>query len=722
MVKLDEKTRFPHWAEILSLLLIVAVALFARLYGHDPEAVLSFEEFNLFNGVDFVLSFVYHLDQPGSPVREFWQTHFPDLIPPLEIHSPFMNRPWVPAKEYDAVMSAHASGSTFYPRPLGGNLGIPFEDRTYSGFRKTFHNIGIQEYHPGTPVWFLGGLSAIFLGKGITSFSLDLLPPMVAFRLPSVLLSTLTCLAVFYAARRWFRNNWTALFARLFLALEPLFLTASRDAKVDAGMAFFTFMAVWSYWEARERQKRRWLVLTGLWIGLALATKGQAIILPFILITWDVLRTWLNDDIGRLRILKPLFLVASLLLVSVAAPLLWLGYRVIPADLMARAFESDLGFLVTVVGSYLFVLLICLVLAWPFGQSIGVLKDTLEHICRVRVAHVARVKNRRYVTHLTVDMLVLATVALFSFVLLFPNAWGSPVGVLAEWFAHYGGAAAAGLRATYFVTRTFYLPLYYYPVVVLIKTSPLFLVALVIGLVVGVRWLKRHRLRESSTAQVLLLTFVFCTTYLLLASSAAANKSAKELASVFPFFAMWAGLGMVWLVSYVTRLVKRPSLLAVLSALGVGWIVVAGLLGCITHVPYTGVWYNYLVGPPENGARIEWLGGDIVSGYELAGRYIAQAYGYDKRVLGSGEVGWLNMSYPDVYRVEPLSREASFQDVYDLIQGYDLIVIHRMETQRRPHAVFHRFFAHQTPVHRVVINGVELIQVFDVRQVKPVIE
>jgi len=197
MVKLDQETKFPRWAEILIVLLIVAVALFARLYGHDPDAMLGFEEMDLFSGVDFVLGFVYHLDQPGYPVREFWQARFPNLIPPLEVHSPFMNRPWVPAQEYNAVMDAHTSRSTFIPRPLGANLGVPFEDRTYSGFPKTLYNIGIQRYHPGTPQWFLGGLLVVFLGKGVTNLSLNLLPPIVAFRLPSILLSALTCLAVF---------------------------------------------------------------------------------------------------------------------------------------------------------------------------------------------------------------------------------------------------------------------------------------------------------------------------------------------------------------------------------------------------------------------------------------------------------------------------------------------------------------------------------------------
>jgi len=248
-------------------------------------------------------------------------------------------------------------------------------------------------------------------------------------------------------------------------------------------MAFFTFMAVWSYWEARERKQRRWLVLTGILIGFTLATKGQAVILPFTLIVWDVLRTWLNDDIGRLRILKPLFLVGFLLLVLVA-PVLWLGYQMIPSDLMVLAFESSWGFVVTVVGSYLFVLLICLALAWPFGQSIGLLKDTLKYIRRVRVTDVVSVKNHRYVTYQVVDLLILTTVALFAFVLLFPNVWGAPIGGIVEWFAHYA-SGSAGLRTTYFVTRTIYLPLYYYPAIILIKTSILFLVVSGAGLVIG---------------------------------------------------------------------------------------------------------------------------------------------------------------------------------------------------------------------------------------------
>ena len=717
MVKPNHETRFPLWAEIGVVLLIVLVALFARLYGQDPAAVLGFEEYALFTGVDFVLGFVYNLDQPGYPVREFWQTCFPNQIPPLEVHSPFLNRPWMPAQEYNAVMAAHTSDSIFIPRPLGANLGLPFEDRTYSGYPKTFHNLGIQEYHPGTPPWFLGGLAVVFLGQGVTNFSLDLLPPLVAFRLPGVLFSTLTCLAVFFATRHWFHDDWTALLAALFLALEPVFLTASRDAKVDASLAFFFFMAVWSYWEARKRQRRWGLVLTGVWIGFALASKGQAVVLPFILVAWDIVCGWLDADIGRLRVLKPLFLLGLLLLI-VVAPVLWLGYRIIPADLMAQAFESRWGFLVTVVGSYLFVLLICLVLAWPLGQSIRILKDMCNHLRRVRVSDVVNAQSRRYVTRLVVDLVILTAVGLFSFVALFPNAWGSPGRVLGEWFARYGGAAG-GLRPAFFITRAVYLPLYYYPAITLIKSSLPFLAAWVAGLVVSVRWLKSHRLHESDTGRVLLLMFVFGVFYLLLASSSGVYKEPKELAPLFPFLAIWAGLGGTWIIAYAIQQLKRPSLLHVLSALVAGWITAAGLFNCIAHAPYTGIWYNRLAGSPENGARVEWLNFDVVSGYERAAQYIGQVYGYGRKVLGSGEVGWMDMAYPNVYTVDPLPRDASFQDVYDLIQDYDFAVIHRMETQRRPALAFHRFFARQVPIHTIVINEVKVIQIFDVRLVRP---
>jgi hypothetical protein len=164
---------------------------------------------------------------------------------------------------------------------------------------------------------------------------------------------------------------------------------------------------------------------------------------------------------------------------------------------------------------------------------------------------------------------------------------------------------------------------------------------------------------------------------------------------------------------------RHPRFRLLVSMLGSGGIIAVGLLNCVTHVPYTGVLYNRLVGSPENGARIEWLNFNAGSGYEQAARYIHQVYGDDMKVLGSGEIGWMNMSYPNVYTVGTLPAETNAQDVYELIQDYDIVVIHRMETQRRPHFVFHRFFAQQTPIHRIIINGVEAIQIFDVRQVKP---
>src|SRR3972149_10544877 len=100
-----------------------------------------------------------------------------------------------------------------------------------------------------------------------------------AWRLPSALFGVLSVAAVYFLAITLFKSQPVALTAALLLSLDNLQLTMSRITMNDVFVTTFIVLALAFFY------KKSWY-LTGLFTGLALATKHSSIFLYPIFIFW----------------------------------------------------------------------------------------------------------------------------------------------------------------------------------------------------------------------------------------------------------------------------------------------------------------------------------------------------------------------------------------------------------------------------------------------------
>jgi len=111
-----------------------------------------------------------------------------------------------------------------------------------------------------------------------------------------------------------------ALIIALTLATTPLFWAESHFNIKDIPQLAFFSLAIFAFWQAMMKKSRRWIIISSLLAGCALATKFNVVFLPFILIPWffisgqDYRRWW------RMGLIYPLLMLAMLF---VSWPQLW---------------------------------------------------------------------------------------------------------------------------------------------------------------------------------------------------------------------------------------------------------------------------------------------------------------------------------------------------------------------------------------------------------------
>jgi 4-amino-4-deoxy-L-arabinose transferase-like glycosyltransferase len=152
----------------------------------------------------------------------------------------------------------------------------------------------LQTGHPGVTTMWTGSLGIIgrYLADGLPGplfdyarsiqtnpLDLRLIAPL---RLPTVLLTSLFVVAVYWLVSRLFDNRM-GLIAGLLLALEPFHVALSRVIHNDALLTIFMTLSLLTgliYWGQRGRI--HWLVASGALAGLAFLSKSTALFLiPF---------------------------------------------------------------------------------------------------------------------------------------------------------------------------------------------------------------------------------------------------------------------------------------------------------------------------------------------------------------------------------------------------------------------------------------------------------
>lgn len=146
------------------------------------------------------------------------------------------------------------------------------------------HNFFFVSFDPGgfvsvdkPPLGFwLQTVSAKLLG--FTPFSIFF---------PQALCGVLAVLLLYYLVRRHF-GVIAGLVAALTLAVSPISVVTNRNNTIDGTLAFILLLAAWAVIRAAESGKLRWLLLSGVFVGLGFNIKmAEAyLIIPALLMTY----------------------------------------------------------------------------------------------------------------------------------------------------------------------------------------------------------------------------------------------------------------------------------------------------------------------------------------------------------------------------------------------------------------------------------------------------
>jgi len=121
--------------------------------------------------------------------------------------------------------------------------------------------------HPPTSKLIMAGSIKIF---GENSF---------AWRLPSAISGTLVIFLIYLLTQKLFKNTQTSLLAATIASLDGLLLTQSRIAMNDIFLVAFMLTALIFYLQFVDKKRYKYLIFSGLFVGISLSTKWSGIFL-----------------------------------------------------------------------------------------------------------------------------------------------------------------------------------------------------------------------------------------------------------------------------------------------------------------------------------------------------------------------------------------------------------------------------------------------------------
>jgi hypothetical protein len=137
-------------------------------------------------------------------------------------------------------------------------------------------------------------------------------------RIPGVLVMVTLCWLLYIVAKNWFSEK-VALFSLFFLSFNPNFLAHGHLANTDTPIALAFLWAIYTLWLYFRTPTRKYALIVGLSLGVALITKFSAIgLLPIIVLWW----IYLAIRTKRYRDLALDFGIVAL----IAWVVVWVGY------------------------------------------------------------------------------------------------------------------------------------------------------------------------------------------------------------------------------------------------------------------------------------------------------------------------------------------------------------------------------------------------------------
>lgn len=144
------------------------------------------------------------------------------------------------------------------------------------------------------------------------------------FRLPILILATLSLFLFFWLGFKAFNSSWLALFSTMFLALNPILIGITQIINPDSYLWIFGGLSVFSYLAFLNKKEKKFLILTGVFMGFAMLSKYTSIslfVLYFLLSISKIIFSEGGDEEARMVwkiILKEILNLILIFVIAVA--------------------------------------------------------------------------------------------------------------------------------------------------------------------------------------------------------------------------------------------------------------------------------------------------------------------------------------------------------------------------------------------------------------------
>jgi 4-amino-4-deoxy-L-arabinose transferase-like glycosyltransferase len=153
----------------------------------------------------------------------------------------------------------------------------------------------------------------------VTTFLPWLSDSIGAIRLVSIILSTATCLVVYYLVKKITDNHAIAIVPCILLAFDPISIAGGSYGILDPGMTFFLMASIYFFYRHIENCKFRDLMISAVFFGLSVASKYLGVIGFFIIVgIW----LWKKKSGVQFKSII-IFLFISIVVFFVVQPFLW---------------------------------------------------------------------------------------------------------------------------------------------------------------------------------------------------------------------------------------------------------------------------------------------------------------------------------------------------------------------------------------------------------------
>ncbi len=476
-------------------------------------------------------------------------------------------------------------------------------------------------YHPGVPTMWIAGLRTFF-----TSPRVDLENLTAARWFIGLFVSACIVFSIFLVYQLF--GRWVALASFACLAYSPLFLAHTRRVHTDAFATTFILLTVLLFlYYCQNRERRRYLVLSGMSFGLALLSKSYALILlPWLGVCLFLFRE--NRIGGFLRQMSEIliFLSVSVLTVVSVWPVFWSP-------------------------------LIVLVSVFLFGVSVLLLRE-MKH---------GRVNP--YLLFFFGSMLVLLSVRVIETVgLVFDSVhWAVTTPHEVEHFFLGNVVNDPGWL--------------FYPFVLTIKSTPLMLPLAIVGFIL--LWKQRRDAEETARRLKIGIALVMGVLLFTVCLSATSKKFSRYLLPAFALLEILAGIGLVEVLKWIyaslascfqpKAIARYKTALAVLACLCFFFIQIFPVMAL--H-PYYGTYYN-LCWKATDITKIITVGD--ASGLDIASKYLNRK---PKAYLLSVRVSPLSAQFVDHY-FKGFAYRADL-NVINVTPDYEVVYIRDSQIGRVP--------------------------------------